>query len=218
MWKNIKMKIMEVHEKFVPKRNTDDAPSWKSKYQFPLSSETRNAMKLKKRLYRWWISSSKAERTTQNWIDNILIRKDKRKFEQGIARDGKLKPKLFWSYAWRKLKTKVGVAPLLSDLKNKESLVFNDKEKADLTKESLHDIPSFYVRSQIKLGTIVIQVEDIVKKLKGLNTNKSWWNTSKADIGASWNPKRTTDNISQFVTTKWTDSKEMKNSSHFSSL
>ena len=190
MWNNIKMKIMEVREKFIPKNNTADAPSWKSKHQYPLSSETRNAMKHKNRLYRWWICSSEAERTTQNWIDyakarnrvNTLIRKDKRKFEQGIARDGKLKPKLFWSYARKKLKTKVGVAPLLADLKNQESLVFDDKGKADLlqdqfssvfTKESLHDIPSFCPRSHIKLGTIVIQVEDVVKKLKGLNTNKS---------------------------------------------
>ena len=61
-------------------------------------------------------------------------------------------------------------------------MVIDDKEKTDLlqnhfssvfTKELLYNIPSFCARSQIKLRTRVIQAEDVVKKLKSLNTNKS---------------------------------------------
>ena len=112
---------------------------------------------------------------------NTLVRKDKRRFEQQIAREGKLKPKLFWSHARRKLKTKVGVAPLLANVDDKNSLVFDDKEKANLfqdqfssvfTKEPLHNIPSFTMRSQSKIRTIEIPIEEVEKKLRSLNTNK----------------------------------------------
>ena len=114
---------------------------------------------------------------------STLVRKDKQRFEQGIAKEGKLKPKLFWNPARRKLKTKVGVAPLLANLDDKNSLVFDDKEKANLlqsqfasvfTKESLDNIPSFSMRSQAKISTIEIPVEEVEKKLRSLNTNKSY--------------------------------------------
>ena len=172
MWHNIKDKLMEVRSKFVPQSNTA-ASSWKSKYKYPLNSETREAIKEKNRLHRKWISFHQTERTPQAWIDyakarnkvNTLVRKDKRKYEQGIAKEGKLKPKLFWSHARRKLKTKVSVAPLLANVDDKSSLVFDDKEKANLlqnqftkvfTKEPLHNIPSFRMRSQTKIRTIEI--------------------------------------------------------------
>ena len=176
--------------KYKRKTNKSDAPSWKSKYQYPLSSETRDALKVKNKLHRKWISSPKTERNPQNWIDyakarnkvNTLVRKDKRKFEKRIAKEGKVKPKLFWSHARRKLKTKIGVAPLLTDPEDKNSLVFDDKEKANIlqnqfssvfTKEPLHNIPSFRMRSQTKIEMIDIPVEAVEKGLKGLNTNKS---------------------------------------------
>ena len=190
MWQNIKGKLLEVRGKFVPQSNIDAAPSWKSKYQYPLNKETRNAIKEKNRLHRKWISSHQAEGNQQDWLNytkarnnvNTLVRKDKRRFEQGIANEGKLKPKLFWSHSRRKLKTKVGVAPLLSNIDDKTSLVFDDKEKANLlqtqfssvfTKEPLHNIPFFSMRSQIKIRTIEIPVDAVRKKLKSLNTNKS---------------------------------------------
>ena len=126
----------------------------------PLSKETRDSIKAKNRLHRKWISSHQTERNPQDWIAyakarnkvNTLVRKDKRRFEQKIAKEGKLKPKLFWSHARRKLKTKVGVAPLLANLDDKTSLVFDDKEKANLlqdqfssvfTKKPLQNIPFF---------------------------------------------------------------------------
>ena len=190
LWNNIKDKLIEVRTKFVPQCNTADKPSWKSKYQYPLSSTTRDAMKCKDRLHRRWISSSEAERTSQNWKVyakarnrvNTLVRKDKRKFEQEIAREGKFKPKLFWSHARRKLKTKVGVAPLLIDANDKDSLAFDDKVKANIlqdqfasvfTREPHQNIPYFEVRSQTKISSIVFPVEAVEKKLKNLNANKS---------------------------------------------
>ena len=61
-----------------------------------------------------------------------LLRKEKRKFEKGIAAEAKVKPKAFWAHSRRKLKTKVGVAPLLSNPDNKDSLKFEDSEKANI--------------------------------------------------------------------------------------
>ena len=59
--------------------------------------------------------------------------------------------------------------------------MFDDKVKANLlqdqfssvfTKEPLHNIPSFDMRSQSKIRSIEIPVEEVEKKLRSLNTNK----------------------------------------------
>lgn len=190
MWENIKGKLSEVRGRFVPQNNPETSPSWKSKYQYPLSKETRDATKIKNRHHRKWIAAKQADRSSQDWKDyakarnkvNTLVRKDKKRFEQGIAKEGKVKPKLFWSHARRKLKTKVSVAPLLANVDDKTSLVFDDKEKANIlqdqfssvfTKEPLHNVPVFSSRSVKKIRLIEIPVEAVEKKLKSLNTNKS---------------------------------------------
>ena len=67
-----------------------------------------------------------------------LLRQEKR--EKGILLEAKINPKAFWAHAKRKLKTKVGVAPLLSDPTNKESLKFEDSEKANILKEQLSSV------------------------------------------------------------------------------
>ena len=191
MWDNIKGKLTEVRGKFVPQSNPSTTPSWKSKYQFPVSKVTRLAIKEKNKLHRKWISSRPVVKDQQEWFEyskarnkvRTQLRKEKRSFERAIAKEGKLKPKLFWSHARRKMKTKVGVAPLLANVDDKESLVFDDKEKANIlqqqfssvfTKEPLHNIPSIKTRSHSKIRTTVISVEAVEEKLKSLNTNKSF--------------------------------------------
>ena len=44
----------------------------------------------------------------------------------------KTEPKAFWGHTRRKLKTKTGVAPLLSDHKDSSSMKFDETEKANL--------------------------------------------------------------------------------------
>ena len=111
-----------------------------------------------------------------------MVRKDKRSYERGIALEAKLKPKLFWSHTRKRLKTKVGVAPLLENIDDKNSLVFDDRKKADLlqkqfssvyTREPLDDIPSIDERTRSKIGKVRITAKMVKKKLKALNTNKS---------------------------------------------
>ena len=61
-----------------------------------------------------------------------VLRKEKRKFEKGIAAEAKTKPKFFWAHARRKLNTKVGVSLFLAirlikthlNLKTQKRLIF----------------------------------------------------------------------------------------------
>ena len=59
-----------------------------------------------------------------------MIRQAKRRFEKEIARSAKSNPKAFWSYVRKQLKTKSGVAPLLENPNDKDSLKFDDIDKA----------------------------------------------------------------------------------------
>ena len=55
-----------------------------------------------------------------------ILRQSKKLFEQGIALQAKSNPKAFWSHTRRKLKTKCGVAPLLSNTNDKHRLKVDD--------------------------------------------------------------------------------------------
>ena len=94
----------------------------------------------------------------------------------------KEKPKAFWSHARRKLKTKHGIAPLLADVTKKDSLKYDDKEKADIlqrqfssvfTKEPAGEVPLFQKRCNSKIVFAKIVAEDVKKKLLRLNPDKS---------------------------------------------
>ena len=61
-----------------------------------------------------------------------LMRQTKRAYEKKIALGSKENPKAFWAHVRQKLKTKPGVAPLLSDNLDPDSTKFNDKEKAEI--------------------------------------------------------------------------------------
>ena len=97
-----------------------------------------------------------------------LIRQERRKFEKGIARKVKTNPKKFWAYTRKKLKTKSGIAPLLENIIDKDSLKYDDKEKANIlqkqfisvfTKEGEGDIPSIGLRSNKQISNIDITEE-----------------------------------------------------------
>ena len=111
-----------------------------------------------------------------------LLRKSKRYFEKGIAQRSKSNPKSFWSHTRRKLKTKCSVALLLEDVKNKSSLKFKDKEKANIlqkqfssvfTKEPEGTIPTIGKGTNSVLKDISITVEMVRLHLLKLNVNKS---------------------------------------------
>lgn len=189
LWTNMKGTLKELRGKFVPQKNTSIL-SWKSKNQCPLRKITRDAIKEKNKLHRKWISSTTAPdcqeiRLKYSKARNkvaTLVRKDKRDLERKIASEAKSKPKLFWSHTRRRLKTKVGVAPLQENMNDKNSLAFDDEKKANLlqkqfssvyTIEPLTNIPSFEMRTQMKVNKVEIIARTVNEKLKALNTNKS---------------------------------------------
>ena len=94
----------------------------------------------------------------------------------------KTNPKAFWAYTRQNLKTKCGVAPLLSDVHDENSLKFSDNEKANIlqrqftnvyTREPEEDMPSFDERTDSLLQELHITEEMISKQLNSLNVNKS---------------------------------------------
>ena len=188
LWRNIKERLLEMRDKFVPRKSTSSTPSWKSKNQYPLSKPTRMAIRKKNKLHRKWMSStnhqfSRLEYSKARNKVKSLVRKDKRNYERGIALESKLKPKLFWSHTRSRLKTKIGVAPLLENTEDKNSLVFDDEKKANLlqkqfssvyTKEALDTIPQFEARTHTKIGQVAILADLVNKKLRTLNTNKTY--------------------------------------------
>ena len=58
------------------------------------------------------------------------LRKKRSLHEKQIADQAKSNPKFFWSHVKRKLKTKVGVSPLLSDVTDRNSICYDDFQKA----------------------------------------------------------------------------------------
>ena len=190
LWANMKGKFKELRGTFVPQKSTSNL-CWKAKFQTPLRKITRKAIKEKTILHRKMMSTFMAADKQQqarlkyakarNRV-KALVRKDKRDLERKIALEAKSKPKLFWSHTRRKLRTKVGVAPLLENKQDKNSLVFDDEKKANLlqkqfssvyTKEPLENIPSVQLRTGNKVIHVEIKPEAVNKKLKSLNTNKS---------------------------------------------
>ena len=80
------------------------------------------------------------------------------------------------------MKTKHGVAPLLADITNKDSLKFDDKEKADIlqhqfsnvfTKEPAGKLPEFQERCAEKITFAKIGADDVKQKLLRLSPDKS---------------------------------------------
>ena len=54
--------------------------------------------------------------------------------------EAKTNPKKFFAHTRRNLKTKSGVAPLLSDPKNKDSMKFKEEEKATILLKQLSSV------------------------------------------------------------------------------
>ena len=100
-WSKIKDKILELRNKFVPKKTFGAKPSWNIKGSIPIDKATRNAISRKHKLHRLWMSSTNSDRDTNrlNYSSasrkvKQLLRKKKRAFEKGIASKSKTHPKL----------------------------------------------------------------------------------------------------------------------------
>lgn len=187
VWNEIKSKLHELRDRFVPK--TAGLPT-KRKGCFPLDNNARAAIQDKNKAHRKWMeATSEKDRcgahSTYTKARNkakSIIRKVKRKHEREIANDAKKNPKRFWHYVRKQLKTKEGIAPLLENPLDNDSLKYNDKEKADILQSQFLSvfnrnesipIPKLAQRTKFNLKNIKVQADVVRRRLKLLNVNKS---------------------------------------------
>ena len=122
--------------------------------------------------------SSRLEYTKARNKVRTMVRGAKQEFEKGITAQAKINPKKFWSHTRRNLKTKSGVAPLLANVEDNDSLKFDDVEKANIlqkqfSREPDGDIPTFESRTESSLTNLYVTEEMVRKELKNLNAIKS---------------------------------------------
>ena len=187
LWHRFKGDILKLRDDFVPKVK-QGAANWRNKNNVPISKSLREAINKKKGLHRRWIlrknnsDTARASYKKQRNKVKSLMRKAVRKFEKGIANNCKINPKLFWAHVRSKLKTKPGVAPLLQNIKDKKSLVFDDKGKADIlqnqfssvfTKEPEGSTPEMNQKTDVKIDSFDITEDMISKKIKALKADKA---------------------------------------------
>ena len=126
--------------------------------------------------------TSRARYTKARNKVKALLRKAKRRYERDIGRAAKSNPRAFFGHARRHLKTKRGVAPLLSNPKDKDSMKFKDEEKANIllkqfssvfTHEKPGEIPRIQNRTSKKIAELEISTEMVLNALLGINVYKS---------------------------------------------
>ena len=189
LWNLFKNGILEIRDRFVPQKLTG-LPSWKKKWDIPIKPELREAIKLKSRLHRRWIHSldqhnHQTNRRNYNKARNkvkAMLRHAKTNFERSIGEKSKSNPKIFWAHVRSKMNTKSTVAPLLADTKDKTSMKFQDKEKANIlqkqfvsvfTQEPNSEVPDFEKRTEAEIPPLSITEEIVHKKIMQLDINKA---------------------------------------------
>ena len=191
LWNSLKSQLHKMIKEFVPLETASNAPIWKDKGSIPIDKKARQAIKKKAKSHRQWMAAKRGEvneETTRKQytkdrnLVKTLLRKAKRRFERSIALKAKTEPKAFWGHTRRQLKTKNGVAPLLSDPKDKDSIKFDDADKANIllnqfssvfTREPEGEIPRIGQRTDKKIPDITITSEMVKDALKKININKS---------------------------------------------
>ena len=137
-WSLIKQTILSIRDEFVP-RTLVGKRTWKGEY--PCDSEIFKLLKAKDRTYKKWLHNHNTEQGAQlriaynrarNKVRNHT-RKLRRSYELSVASQAKEgNPKPFFSLARGRLKTKSGVAPLLSNKEDPLSIKYNDDEKSEI--------------------------------------------------------------------------------------
>ncbi len=188
MWNSLKSKLISLRNEFVPltiiKTGVNNV-----KGSFPIDKKTQEAIMEKHKAHRRWMrgnrrgdQSMRSLYTKSRDKAKRLIRRSKRLFEKGIASRVKSNPKEFWKYARMKLKTKSGISPLLENVKDPNSLKFDDKEKANIlqkqfssvfTKEQRGNLPKMDPRTEKKIEKLLITEEKVKNEILKLNVNKS---------------------------------------------
>ena len=191
MWEKIKSMFSELRNRFVTKHKISGKPTWRDKGSFPVQKPLQEAIRNKRIQHRHWMTArnhcdANTKRMSYTNARNkvkTMIRQAKRKFEKNIAGMSKQNPKAFWSHIRSKLKTRTGVAPLLENIKDKNSTKFHDEDKANIlqnqfssvfTKEPEGEIPSLGKRTDAFIANLTITEELVRSEIMKLNVNKSF--------------------------------------------
>ena len=111
-----------------------------------------------------------------------MMRQAKRRFERDIAKKSKSDPNVFWSHIRHRLKTKSGVAPLLENPQEKDSMKFSDVDKANIlqnqfssvyVKEPEGDIPILNCRTLMSIAELHVTSNMVRQEILNMNVNKS---------------------------------------------
>ena len=102
--------------------------------------------------------------------------------QQKLPRTPKVTQNIFWSHVQLKLKTKNCVAPLLKNNNDKNSVKFDDTEKANIlprqfssvfTWEPVGETPAFDKRMNTRIFNLHITVKMVRQEFLNINANKS---------------------------------------------
>ena len=191
MWENYQENLQRCRDTFIPTYQTKPmAVETSSVNKAPLDKATRDLILKKRGAFNLSVEHSNkpdAEeyRSSYNKIRNKVttkLRQKKRNQEKEIVDSAKTNPKKFWAYCQSKTRTRSGVAPLLRDKLDPDSLVSADEEKAEVlqtqfcsvfTLEGDDDLPNFERRCEEDISPITIDINKVKKKLKELKPNKS---------------------------------------------
>jgi len=181
MWESIQHTVTETTNRFIPhktfKGNCQPRAPW-------MNEEVKTKLQQKKTTFETYkIEGSDATYKAYARARGQAKRAVKRAvatFEKQIASESKTNPKAFFSYARSKTKVRQSVADLkddtgqvLSDNTAKASAL-NNYFTSVFTKEDTENVPTLEsVDTEQKLSHIVIQPEDVQKRLLKLNTTKS---------------------------------------------
>ena len=138
LWNSLKMMLLGLRGKFVPKQKLSGKPSWKKTGSFPVDNHLQEAIRIKRSSHRRWMSTTsgvdretaRLQYTRARKKVKKLMHQAKRKFESEMTNKSKSNPKAFWSHVRSKLKTRSGVPPLIENDNDTEFIRFSDEEKS----------------------------------------------------------------------------------------
>ena len=188
IWQRFKNDILSIRDQFVPKKEVGK-PFWKKKGDIPICKDLRDKIKEKRNLHRKWLKSSPSNRQ-ENRAKYVVVRNQvnrmmtlaRRSHQRNICTKSKENPKVFWSHVRSKLTSTSGVAPLLESEKDKSSLKYDDREKANIlqnqfcsvfTREPDDEPPYFQQRTEKVIAEVIVTKDMVYDQIKELDPSKS---------------------------------------------
>ena len=185
MWNTFETVITDVQEKCIPNRMV--TKTRRKKRAVPLDKDILKEVKKKHRMWTRYMETSEEEKLrnykrARNKVRNST-RRARRRIELAIAKDIKDQPKKFWNYVNAKTKVQSTIPDLEENRNGEVRQATTDKEKAEMlgnffsqvliTGENDNFEPLFNNPVPSRLDIININEDKIIKKLKGLKTDKS---------------------------------------------